>query len=193
MAKAKTPKPPKPASPIAAPNTKLMDPKALHELLGIPGPYDPPPAPIPTRGYVTWWDPGLSVQTLVAKHRALFHLPQLLDGLRIAKDSDSWEWWQWRVEPIEPGLTFAEQQAKLSTGDDPAAAREVVAYIAMHFLTTGERLDLGRLRYRDVTPTGQRWTVWFSSMGFDLASVPDDWQSPGIGLSVMSTAAVKRK
>ena len=52
---------------------------------------------------------------------------------------------------------------------------------------TGERLDLGRLRCKDLSESGRRMTVWFSPMGFDLASVSDDWKSPGIGLSVMST------
>lgn len=60
-------------------------------------------------------------------------------------------------------------------------------YLILHFLLTGERLDLGRLRCKDVLPSGQRMTVWFSPMGFDFASVSDEWKSAGIGLSVMST------
>jgi hypothetical protein len=33
-----------------------LDPNMIHELLGIPGPYEPPLPPITTKGYVTWWD-----------------------------------------------------------------------------------------------------------------------------------------
>ena len=62
-----------------------------------------------------------------------------------------------------------------------------MTYLALHYLMTGERLDLGRLRCKDLSESGRRMTVWFSPMGFDLASVSDDWKSPGIGLSVMST------
>lgn len=60
-------------------------------------------------------------------------------------------------------------------------------YLALVLLTTGERLDLGRLRCKDLAASGQRMTVWFSPRGFDLASVSDAWKSPGIGLSVMNT------
>jgi hypothetical protein len=192
MAKAKTKKLTR-GEPAAEPQNKLMDPKALHELLGIVGPYEPPPAPIPTKGYVTWWDCGMSVQTLAKKQPKLFSRPAALEGERYAKDSDSWKWRQWRIEPIEPGLPFAEQQKQLKTGDEPAAVRELTVYLALVFLTTGERLDLGRLRCKDVLPNGQRMTVWLSPMGFDFASVSDLWKSPGIGLSVMSTPAVARK
>lgn len=189
MAKAKAKKPTKEEPPAS----KLMDPKALHELLSIPGPYEPAEAPIPTKGYVTWWDPGLSVLTLAKKQPGLFCRMRSLDSERFAKDSDSWKWRQWRVDPIEPGLTFPEQQKQLKTGDDPATARELAVYLALVFLTTGEKFDLERLRCKDTLPNGQRMTVWFSPMGFDFASVSDAWKSPGIGLSVMCTPAVPRK
>lgn len=184
--KASKSKPPEPNTP------EPLSPQKVHELFGLRGPYEPPEQPIATEGYITWWDPGRSIQTLVKKKRDLFHLPDLLTD-RFAKDSDSWKWRQWRLEPIEPNLTFEEQKRKLKTGDEPAAVRELVMYLALAFLTTGERLDLGRLRCKDVLPSGQRMTVWFSPMGFDLASVSDEWKSPGIGLGVMSTPAIRRK
>jgi hypothetical protein len=54
MAKAK----PKKAEVKAAEQTKEpLDPKKVHELLGIHGPYEPPPPPVPTKGYVVFWDP----------------------------------------------------------------------------------------------------------------------------------------
>lgn len=36
----------------------LQDPEAIHKLLGIYGPYEPPEPPIATKGYVTFWDPA---------------------------------------------------------------------------------------------------------------------------------------
>ena len=173
--------------------TKLLDPKDVHALFSIPGPYESPPPPIPTKGYVRWWDCGMSVQTLAKKQLTLFSRTAALEGERYAKDSDSWRWRQWRIEPIEPGITFPEQQKQLKTGDEPATVRELAVYIALHFLTTGERLDLGRLRCKDVLPSGQRMTVWFSPSGFDFASVSDAWKSPGISLSALCTPAVPRK
>jgi hypothetical protein len=170
-----------------------LSPQDVHAKFGLPGPYEPPPVPISTKGYVTWWDPGTSIQTLIKKHRELFHIPRLYDGERCAKETDSWRWRQWRTEPIGPNLTFEEQQKLLATGDEPAAARELVTYLVLHFLTTGERLDLGRLRCKDLAEGGRRMTVWLSPMGFDLASVSDLWKSPGIGCSVMSTPRVDRK
>jgi hypothetical protein len=169
------------------------DPKAVHELLGLPGPYEPPPPPIPTRGYVTWWDPGMSINALAKKQPKLFHIPRLFEGERCARDSDSWKWRQWRIEPIGRDLPFEEQRKQLKTGDEPAAVRELVLYFALHFLTTGERLDLGRLRCKDLSEAGRRLTVWFSPMGFDIASVSDAWKSPGIGLSVMCTPVARKK
>jgi hypothetical protein len=33
-----------------------LTPQKVHELFGLPGPYEPPSPPIPTKGYVTFWD-----------------------------------------------------------------------------------------------------------------------------------------
>ncbi len=53
-----------------------LSPQRVHELFGLPGPYEPPPPPIATKGYVTFWDCGISIQTLIKKKRDLFHLPR---------------------------------------------------------------------------------------------------------------------
>jgi hypothetical protein len=184
-------KPAKKSEPAKLTKSEPLDPKRAHEFLDIHGPYEPPPPPIATKGYMTWWDPGCSIQTILKKRPDLFYLKEFSD--RFAKDTDSWKWRQWRLEPIEPNLPFEEQKKKLKTGDEPAMARELVTFLTLHFLVTGERLDLGRLRCKDVLPSGQRMTVWFSPMGFDLATVPDHWHSPGIGLSVMCTPVVRKK
>jgi hypothetical protein len=192
MAKSRAKKP----EPKAEEQTKKnepLDPKKVHELLGLHGPYEPPPPPIPTKGYVTWWDPGCSIQTLVAKKRELFHLPNTIDG-KFAKESDSWKWRLIRLEPIEPELTFAEQEEKLAIGDTPATARELVTFLVLHCLTTGQRFEMCRWRCRDVTESGRRVIVGpFGDFGLEIANVSDLWQSPGICLSVMSTPVVRKK
>src|SRR5215207_1344344 len=71
-------KPKKPTKDEPAKSDEPVDPKKVHELFGIVGPYDPPAPPIPTTGYVTWWDCGISIQTLAKKHRTLFNLPDSL-------------------------------------------------------------------------------------------------------------------
>ncbi|MFO0824966.1 MAG: hypothetical protein U0792_17905 [Gemmataceae bacterium] len=171
--------------------TELLDPKRMHELLGIHGPYDPPPPPVPTKGYVTFWDPGASIHELVRKRRELFYLRDH-DG-EYAKRTDLWKWRQIRLTPIEPNLTFAEQTKQLSKGDEPAAARELVTFLVLHFLTTGERFEMERWRCKDVSESRRHCFVGpFSPLGLDIGNVSDEWTSPGICLSVMSTP-IKRK
>lgn len=73
MAKAKAKKQPK-----DEPKPLLMDPEAIHRLLGMMGPYkpyEPPEPPIPTKGYATFWDCGMSINTLAKKNPELFRIP----------------------------------------------------------------------------------------------------------------------
>jgi len=190
MAKSRAKKP----DPKAEEQTKKsepLDPKAVHELFSIPGPYEPPPPPIPTKGYVTFWDAGCSIQTLAKKQPKLFSLPELLTE-RFAKDSDSWRWRQLRLEPIEPGLTFADQEKLLATGDKPAVARELVTFLVLHFLTTGEKLEMCRWRCTDKVESGRRVIVGpFGDFGLEIANVSDLWKSPGIALSAICTPRKK--
>ena len=189
MAKARAKKPTNKVEPSTA--AEPLTPQKVHELFGLPGPYEPPPPPIPTKGYTTWWDPGVSIQALVKKYRALFYLKDHDEAY--AKQTDSWRWRQINLTPIGPDQTFAEQQAKLKTGDEPAYARELVTFLVLHFLATGERFELDRWRCRDVMPTRQRLLVGpFHPLGLDIASVSDAWKSPGICLSIMSTPRRKK-
>ena len=193
MAKARAKKATADPKPAEQPQTpEPLDPKKIHELLGLHGPYEPPPPPVTTKGYVTWWDPGISIRDLVRKHRALFYLKDH-DGA-YAKQTDSWKWRQIRLTPIEPDLTFAEQAKKLKTGDEPAFARELVTFLVLHFLTAGERLEMDRWRCKDVSESGRRAIVGpFSPLGLDIANVSDTWKSPGIWLSVMCTPVTRKK
>ena len=122
----------------------------------------------------------------------LFYLHDFPEAF--AKETDSWKWRQLRLPPIEPGLTFAEQEKQLKTGDKPAAARELVTFLVLHFLTTGERFEMDRWRCRDVMPSGRRVIVGpFHPLGLDIGNVSDEWKSPGICLSVMYTPVVRKK
>lgn len=50
-----------------------------------------------------------------------------------------------------------------SAGDsEPPAAREVVTLLILHFLATGARLDVPRLRCKDVAESGRWVTVTFN-------------------------------
>lgn len=165
-----------------------LSPEKVHELFGLVGPYDPPPPPVSQIGYVTFWDPGLSVHRLREKHRSLFYPTDFLGSAKFAKETDAWKWRQIRLVPIEPGMTFTEQQKKLTNADKTAAARELVTFLVLHFLVTGERFEMDRWRCSDVVPSGRRLIVDpFSRFGLDIGTVSDTWTSPGIALSVMFT------
>ena len=63
-----------------------------------------------------------------------------------------------------------------------------MTFLVLHFLATGERLEIDRWRCRDVLPSGRRVIVGpFHPLGLDIGSVSDEWTSPGISLSVMCT------
>lgn len=184
MAKARTKKVIEVVAPAASAGPEPavpLDPQKVHELFGLPGPYDPPPPPTGLAGFVTFWDPGVSIRSLVKKHRALFYLKDFAE--RFAGDTDSWRWKQLRLLAAEPGETFAEQRKKFVLGEPPAA-REVVAFLILHFLAMGVRLDVPRLRCKDVAESGRRVLVGpFAELGLDIANVSDEWKSPGIGLA----------
>ncbi len=102
-----------------------LAPQKVQELFGLPGPYDQPPPPARVTGFVTFWDPGVSIRTLVAKYRALFALKEFSG--RFAADTDAWWWKQIKLRAVEPGQAFAEQRKRLLLGAPPAA-REVVTF-----------------------------------------------------------------
>lgn len=159
----------------------ILEPQKVHELFGLPGPYDPPPPPLKLTDFVTFWDPGCSIQTLVKKRRERFYLPDFSE--RFAKDTDSWRWKQLKLLAVEPGAPFPDQRKKLKLGEPPAA-REIVTFLILHLLATGERIEIPRLRCKEVTESGRRVIVGpFSDLGLDIANVSDLWKSPGIGLA----------
>jgi hypothetical protein len=174
------PEPPKIPEPLS--------PEKVHELFGLVGPYNPPPPPVPQVGYATFWDPGVSIHRLHQSHRHLFYPTDFRAAEKFTRETDSWRWRQLRLVPIASGLTFEEQAKQLANGDKPAAARELITFLVLHFLMTGERFELDRWRCSDVLPSGRRVIVGpFSPLGLDLGTVSDAWTSPGVALAVMFT------
>ncbi len=176
--------------------TKVLAPEDAHRLLGVHGPYDPPPQPPTFPSYFTFWDPGCSVRDTLKKQPDLFcrMAADWPDGQAFAKLTDSWKWRRIRLDAAEPGQPFDEQVKKLGKEDEVPLARELVVYLAVHALATGERLEIPRLRCRDVLPSGRRVIVGpFRDSGLEIANVSDRWMSPGIGLAAILTPAIKRK
>jgi len=183
---AKKPEEPKKHTPLS--------PKEVHELFGIGGPYEPPPTPMSLVGYFTFWDCGMSIERIRERHRTLFYPTDFLDRAKFAKETDSWKWRQIRLAPIEPGKPFAEQEKKLTNADKPAAARELVTFLVLHFLMTGERFEMDRWRCSDLLPSKKRVIVGpFSPLGLDIGTVSDEWESPSIGLSAIFTPPPRRR
>jgi hypothetical protein len=101
---------------------------------------------------------------------------------KFAGVTDGWRWKQMRLNAAAAGRPFAEQQKELRLGEPPTA-REVVVFLALHLLATGERPHTLPQRCRDVNESGRRAFVGFGEFGFDIGNVSDGWASPGIGLA----------
>jgi hypothetical protein len=172
----------------------ILDPKRVHELLRIPGPYDEQELPIPTKGFTTFWDPGCSIVTLLHKARDLFdRMNAWYEKEAFAKLSDSWRWRMVRLDAADPGKPFEEQRQAVTIGDPPLA-RELVTYLVIQALATGSRPEIRKLRCRDTLPSGRRVYVGnFGSFGLEIGNVGDRWSSPGISLAASLTPVVKKK
>lgn len=197
---AKTKKKPDPptedtvATATPAPPDEPLTPQRVCELLGLPTPIDPPRPPAPWPGYATFWDPGQSIADLKRKHPAAFH-PWLgwYDGLPFARATDVSRWRQLRLEPILLAAVYADQQKLMPNGDEVPLAREVVTFLLIRFLATGERWPGRVLRCRDALPSGQRVLVGpFWDSGFELTHCGDGYRSPGLGLAAVHAPAGRR-
>ena len=191
-AAAPTAEKPRPAEPKEEP--RVVTPRQAHELLGVYGPDGPPPAPPSRPGYATFWDPGVSIRDVRRKHPSLFCPPDWTDGQAFAKLTDVRKWRQVKLGAADPGQPFAEQVKALGGGDEPPPARELIVFLVVHLLATGERLEIPRLRCRDVLPSGRRVVVGpFHGTGIEIGNVSDRWASPGIGLAAVFTPPAARK
>ncbi len=165
-----------------------LDPKAVHALFGLPGPYDDKDVPIPTKDFVTFWDCGMSLHEMRRRKQELFSHCDWLDGQRFAKDSDSWKWRQIDLTPFDLGKPFDPKATDLPL------ARELVSYLILHALATGVRLEIPRLRCKDVMPSGLRVCVGpWRDRGLEIANVSDRWSSPDMGCCSLYTPLVNPK
>lgn len=166
---------------VEEPPAEPLPPERVHELLKLATPFKPPAGPLRLREFVTFWDPGVSIRSLARSHPELFHAKEFPE--RFAGATDAGRWKQMRLTAAGPGWTFAEQQAKLKVGDPPAA-REVVTFLVLHFLTTGERLTAPWQRCREVAEFGRRVIVGpLYEAGLEVANLSDGWSSPWVGLA----------
>lgn len=173
---------PKPEA-VAIPDPPTMDPKRVHELLGVMAPLDPPKEPPGFPDWSNWWDCGMSINALRTKQYRLYYPTWWWTAHTFAKTSESWCWRQLKILPPEP---LDRQLAKLRKGDEEATAREVVLFLATHFLLTGERKEV-RVRTRDKLPDLRRVVVSFTRFGFDISAVSDEYTSPTLGLAASFT------
>ncbi|MBX9582459.1 MAG: hypothetical protein K2X87_19315 [Gemmataceae bacterium] len=161
-----------------------LDPVRACELLGVYPPHQPPPRPPAVPGVVTFWDPGLSLNSLRGRHPHLFCNAAWVEKYPAGKAAALEGWRHLRAVP--PG-GYGRQAGGLTADEMPAPARAVVTYLALAHLATGEWPDLPRLRTGDVlADSGRRVTVGcFPRFGIDLAGVADDWDTPGLAVVVV--------
>ena len=163
------------------PSVAPLPPERVHELLQVPGPHQPPAGPLRLDGFVSFWDPGVSVRTLAKLFGWLFYLKDFSG--RFAGETDAGRWKQLRLTAAGPGRTFAEQRAELTLGEPPAA-REVVTFLILHYLATGERLPAPWQRCREVAESGRRVVVGpLYEAGLEVGNMSDRWSSPSVGLA----------
>lgn len=183
----------KPPVPVAPPPTdiEVLTPQRVCELLGRPVPLDPPPGPPPKPGYMTYWDPGLSLRDWKRDRPNLFH-PWLdwYDDLPLARRPGLAGWRQARPEPAALDEPFLEQEKALGDGEAIPTARDAVAFHLLRFLATGARLAC-RVRVADVLDSGRRVLVGpLRETGLELANCGDRWASPGTGLAAIAVPSV---
>lgn len=166
---------------VALPPLDGIDPAKASDLLRYITPYNPPPRPYPRPGHVTFWDPGLSIDTLRVKFRAQFFNADWAVKLPFGKAAVVEGWRQLRLIP--PGQGYDRQTDAIANDEETAPARVVVTYLALAFLSAGAWPDLPRVRCRDTLPSGRRVVVGcFPGHGIDLANVGDDWTTPGLAV-----------
>lgn len=184
MAKTRAPKKPK----TEPTKSDCIPPEEVHRLFGVVGPYGEKEEPIPTKGFTTYWDFGGSLLTIRQKQPHLFSYGHLLEGQAFAKLSDSW-----RFRQIDMTVSGLGEPFDPKTPDLPLA-RELVSYLVLVFLKTGDKIDIPRLRCRDTVPSGRRVCVgpWFES-GLEICNVSDRWSGPRMGYCRLLTPAMPKK
>lgn len=120
---------------IASAAGPTYEPAAVAALTGMPVTEDggEPPASIP--GYITFWDPGCSIQEFMRRTGVNVYR----DGMSFARREGVPGYVQLRIaqSPETMGLGYAEAVGKVEEDEEPASARELVIGFTLYRLVTG--------------------------------------------------------
>ncbi len=171
-------------------DTPTFPPERVAELFGLPAVPAPPPTPRDRDGFVTFWDPGVSIATLrlqVASRRpAVFYPAAWADG-PFARDRGRPGWRQVRTDLIPDSLArpVRELLTLAPFGEEVPSARLLTTVMLLVKLTT-EKWPFGgcRLLSTSRSPTDRLvqvgacddWGVQFSWAG-------DEYASPFLGVA----------
>ena len=137
------------------------------------------PPPEPLEGFVTFFDPGLSILRIrdaVKGKGRVFWAQDWYDRELFAAAVDIPRYRQVRAGPVPNSFrkTFDEQTALLPEGEEVPSARAVVTALVIHFLATGERL-LPNVYVRSADQTARGDRVCVGSFDSDGLYVGVDW------------------
>ena len=166
------------------PLAPVHDASCVAKLLGIDytaeqiAGFGPPPETLD--GFVTFFDPGLSILALRAavKERGRVLYPQSwYNNEPFAKVEDGPRYRQVRMHPVPNStrLTFDEQIVLVPDGEEVPTARVVVTAVVIHFLATGKRL-LPNVYVRCASHTLRGYRVDVGFFGADGLLVSVDWR-----------------
>ncbi len=162
------------------------DAPAVAKLLGSSEVVDPPTTP---PGFITFFDPGWSILTLLHRLHAkkVFSPQSWYEHEPFAKREEPSSHRQLRMEAVHDSLgkTFAEQKALIPPDEEIPTARVAMMGTVIHFLATGQRLfPACYVRCVDRASDGNRVFVgYFGSDVFVVDRCWDDRRHNGLGLA----------
>lgn len=172
------------------PSVPTFTPERVAELLGLPAALAPPPPPRDRDGFVTLWDPGVSIETLrlqvAARRPAVFYPAPWADG-PFARDRGrpGWRHVRTHLAPDSLGRPVRDLLALAPLNEEVPTARLVTTCLVLVRLATdtwlyGDRRVLTASR----SPTDRlvqiggsaEWGILFSWGG-------DEYASPALGVA----------
>lgn len=160
----------------------------VSRLLGLPLPQGPAPGSV--EGFITFFDPGLSIldlRAVVASKGNTFCPQDWYDNEPFTHRDEAPRYRQVRLRPFPDSFrkTFAEQQLLVPDGEEVPSARVMVTALVVQFLATGQRLlESCSVHTADVCPDGGRVYGGSSGRGgLYVLSRWDDIRDCNIGLA----------
>ena len=164
-----------------------MAPEQVRELLRVGQVFKKAgPAPPDREGFITFFDPGSSINLLHDRHREFFYPVRWIDKHYFATRTDQPRWKQIKLAGSEPFQSFDQQTKGLGKKVEVVHARELVIYLLFHRLATGEHLDILRIRTDDVV--GDRRVLvgpFDAGIGMSFATVNDGYKSQNITVATV--------